>query len=111
MILRPLGGPQNHWISFALEGTKSNRLALNARIKVSSGDLVQMGEVRSGGSYLSQDDLRIHFGLGANDSVSQVEVRWPAGGTQVFRNLAAGRFYAIKEGQQPVQQDIGRHPQ
>lgn len=111
MILRPHGGPQNHWISFALEGTKSNRLALNARIKVSSGDLVQTSEVRSGGSYLSQDDLRIHFGLGANDSVSQLEVTWPAGGMQVFRNVAADRFYAIKEGQQPVQQDIGRHPQ
>ncbi len=54
MILRPEGGPKNHWISFQLEGVKSNRLALNARIRATAGDLVQLGEVSSGGSYLSQ---------------------------------------------------------
>jgi enediyne biosynthesis protein E4 len=106
MILRPQGGPQKHWISFALEGTKSNRLALNAKIKITSGELVQTDGIRSGGSYLSQSDLRVHFGLGTYQSVSQVEVTWPAGGTQVFRNLAADRFYRIKEGQQPVQQTL-----
>jgi hypothetical protein len=111
MILRPQGGPQNHWISFALEGTKSNRLALNARIKIMSADLVQTGEIRSGGSYLSQSDLRVHFGLAANQSVSQVEVTWPAGATQVFHNLAADHFYTIKEGQQPVQQKLASPPQ
>jgi enediyne biosynthesis protein E4 len=104
IVLRPEGGPQNHWISFALEGTKSNRLALNAKIKITSGDLVQTGEVHSGGSYLSQNDLRLHFGLGAFQSVSQVEVAWPAGGTQIFHNLAADHFYMIKEGHQPVHQ-------
>jgi hypothetical protein len=106
MILRPKGGPQNHWISFALEGTKSNRLALNAKIKITSGELVQTGEIRSGGSYLSQSDLRVHFGLGRYQSASQVVVNWPAGGAQVFDNLAADRFYMIKEGQQPVQQNL-----
>ena len=58
MILRPVGGPQNHWISFQLEGVKCNRLALNARIQATAGDLVQLGEVLSGGSYLSQHPLR-----------------------------------------------------
>jgi enediyne biosynthesis protein E4 len=65
MILRPEGGPPNHWISFQLEGVKSNRLALNARVRATAGDLVQLGEVISSGSYLSQSDLRIHFGLGS----------------------------------------------
>ncbi len=79
MILEPQGGTQNHWISFELEGTKSNRLALNARVKATAGDLVQTDEVLSGGSYLSQNDLRIHFGLGDRQRVDKVEIFWPAG--------------------------------
>jgi hypothetical protein len=106
MVLRPRGGPHNHWISFALEGTRSNHLALNARVKVKAGNLIQTGEIWSGGSYLSQSDLRLHFGLGPNESVSQIEVAWPAGGKQVFHNLAADRFYLIREGQQPRQQNL-----
>jgi len=97
MILQPQGGPTNHWISFALEGTKSNRLALNARVKAIAGDLVQTGEVLSGGSYLSQNDLRLHFGLGSKDHVDRVEIVWPDGKMEVRSNLAADRFYTIKE--------------
>jgi hypothetical protein len=97
MILQPQGGPANHWISFALEGTKSNRLALNARVKAIAGDLVQTGEVLSGGSYLSQNDLRIHFGLGSKDHVDRVEILWPDGKIEVRSGLAADRFYTIKE--------------
>jgi len=97
MILQPQGGPANHWISFALEGTKCNRLALNARVKAIAGDLVQTGEVLSGGSYLSQNDLRIHFGLGSKDHVDRVEILWPDGKMEVRSNLAADRFYTFKE--------------
>ena len=61
-ILQPQGGPSNHWIDFELAGTKSNRLALNARVKVTAGDLVQTYAALSGGSYLSQNDLRIPRG-------------------------------------------------
>jgi enediyne biosynthesis protein E4 len=99
MILRPEGGPLNHWISFALEGTKSNRLALNARVQVTSGNLVQEDEVRSGGSYLSQNDLRLHFGLGKADHVDEAQIVWPSGATEVVRQLAADRFYTIRESQ------------
>jgi len=74
MILRPEGGAQNHWVSFQLEGVKSDRLALNARVRATAGDLVQLGEVVSGGSYLSQNDLRIHFGLGEHPRVDKAEV-------------------------------------
>jgi len=99
LILQPQGGPPNHWISFQLEGTQSNRLALNARVKVTAGDLVQTGEVLSGGSYLSQHDLRIHFGLGTLDRVDKAEIVWPSGKVETLSNLAADRFYKVKEGQ------------
>ncbi len=98
MILRPQGGPQNHWISFQLEGVKSNRLALNTRVRATAGDLVQLGEVTSGGSYLSQNDLRIHFGLGDHARVDKAEIMWPDGNVEMLTNLDAGRFYSIREG-------------
>jgi enediyne biosynthesis protein E4 len=74
MILRTQGGPRNHWISFELEGTKGNPLALNARLRATARDLVQQDEVRSGGSYLSQSDLRIHFGLAGHEKVDKLSL-------------------------------------
>jgi enediyne biosynthesis protein E4 len=99
MILQPQGGPPNHWISFELEGTKSNRLALNARIRATSGDLVQTGEVLSGGSYLSQNDLRIHFGLGNSDRADKIEILWPSGKPEILTDVPADHFYFVKEDQ------------
>jgi enediyne biosynthesis protein E4 len=99
MILRPVGGPPNHWVSFQLEGVNCNRLALNARIRAKAGDLVQLGELISGGSYLSQNDLRIHFGLGTHDRLDQAEILWPDGKKETLTNLAADRFYVVREGQ------------
>jgi hypothetical protein len=98
MILRPEAGPENHWISFQLEGVKSNRLALNARVRAKAGDLVQLGEVISGGSYLSQNDLRVHFGLGDRKLVDKAEVLWPDGKVETLTNLVADRFYTVREG-------------
>jgi hypothetical protein len=98
MILQPQGGPENHWISFELEGTRSNRLALNTRVRAKAGNLVQESEVLSGGSYLSQNDLRIHFGLGTYDHVEQVEILWPSGEKEILQNLASNRLYNVKEG-------------
>ncbi len=99
MILRPEGGPKNHWVSFQLEGVECNRLALNARVRVTAGDLVQLGEVISGGSYLSQNDLRLHFGLGSYAHLDRAEVLWPDGKKEVITNLAADRYYIVREGQ------------
>lgn len=99
VILRPQGGPANHWISFQLEGVQCNKLALNARIRATAGDLVQTDEVLSGGSYLSQNDLRVHFGLGSHQRVDKAEVFWPDGKVETLTNLAAERFYIIREGQ------------
>jgi hypothetical protein len=98
MILRPEGGPRNHWISFQLEGVTCNRLALNARVRITAGKLTQLGEVNSSGSYLSQNDLRIHFGLGKNEVAAKATVLWPDGKQEILTNLAADRFYVVREG-------------
>jgi enediyne biosynthesis protein E4 len=79
MILRNPGLPKHHWIAFELQGTKSNRLALGARVQIAAGGFTQSDEVRSGGSYLSQNDLRLHFGLGSATKVDSFEIRWPSG--------------------------------
>ena len=98
MILEAKSNPAHHWISFDLEGSPSNRLALNARVRVTTGKLQQLGEVRSGGSYLSQNDLRLHFGLGDAARIDKVEVMWPNGATQIFESVEANRFYHLKQG-------------
>jgi enediyne biosynthesis protein E4 len=107
-ILRPEGGPANHWISFALAGTSSNRLALNARVKATVGNLVQTSEVLSGGSYLSQNDLRLHFGLGERERVDKVEIIWPTGKVETLTDLAADHFYKVKEGEGIVSTEPSR---
>jgi enediyne biosynthesis protein E4 len=73
VILCPEGGPRNRWISFDLAGTKRGKLALNARVRVSATGFAQTDEVRSGGSYLLQSDLRLHFGLGNHRRVDEAE--------------------------------------
>jgi enediyne biosynthesis protein E4 len=98
MILRNHGIPDRHWISIELAGTKSNRLALNARVKVTSGGMTQTDEIHSGGSYLSQNDLRLHFGLGSATKIDSVEVRWPSGAVDKMGPLEADHFYSILEG-------------
>jgi hypothetical protein len=97
-ILHNPGTRGNHWVSFELAGTKSNRLALGARITITAGGMTQTDEVHSGGSYLSQNDLRVHFGLGKATRIDAVEVRWPSGAIEKLGNLAPDRFYAVLEG-------------
>ena len=99
MILAPRADPKNHWVSFRLLGTgTSNRLAFNARVYVTANGDTQVSEVRSGGSYLSQSDLRLHFGLGAATTIDKIEVAWPDGKRQSFEKLAAGKVYELEEG-------------
>ena len=98
MILRNLGIPGRHWVSFELSGTKSNRMALNARIKVVAGGMTQTDEVHSGGSYLSQNDMRLHFGLGSSTKIDSVEIHWPSGAVDHIVNLVADHFYSVLEG-------------
>jgi enediyne biosynthesis protein E4 len=96
-LLRLARKPSNHWIEVKLEGVKSNRSAIGARVRVTAGGFVQTAEVRSGGSYLSQSDLRLHFGLGGAAKVDRIEISWPGGGTQTETGLAADRIVAIRE--------------
>ena len=98
MILKNPGVPGRHWVSFELAGTKSNRLAIGARVKIIAGGMTQTDEVHSGGSYLSQNDMRLHFGLGAATKIDKVEIRWPSGATDVLTELAPDKFYAVLEG-------------
>ena len=102
MLLRNRGIPGRHWVSLELQGTKSNRLALNARVKITAGGITQTEEVHSGGSYLSQSDLRVHFGLGVSSRIEKIEIRWPSGLIEEFRGLVADHFYSIVEGQNKV---------
>jgi hypothetical protein len=88
---------------------KSNRLALNARIRATAGDLVQLGEVVSGGSYLSQNDLRIHFGLGSHERIDRAEVWWPDGTKELLTNLTADQFYGLREGRGVVSSKLPEH--
>jgi enediyne biosynthesis protein E4 len=90
---------QNHRVLFKLVGTKSNRMAIGARVTVKAGKLVQMSEVRAGGSYLSQNDPRLHFGLGPEAKMAEVEIRWPSGAIERLNNIPAGFIYTIVEGQ------------
>ena len=89
----------NHRVLFRLVGTKSNRAAIGARVTIHAGGMTQFDEVRGGGSYLSQNDLRLHFGLGSAAKIDLVEVRWPSGKTESFKDVAADKIYAITEGQ------------
>ena len=86
-----------HAVLFKLVGSKSNKAAIGARVTVTAGDLVQFEEVRGGSSYLSQNDLRLHFGLGQEASISTVEISWPSGKKEHYRNLPAGFIYTIVE--------------
>ena len=107
-VLRNRGIAGRHWVSFELTGTKSNRLALNARVKIVAGGMTQTGDVLSGGSYLSQNDLRVHFGLGAAAKIDRVEVRWPSGAVDRIGPLSADEYYSVVEGRGIVAADQAR---
>ena len=88
-----------HAVMFRLVGTKSNKAAIGARMVVSAGQgISQMAEVRSGSSYLSQNDLRLHFGLGEVAVVRSAQVLWPSGKVETYEGLAADFVYTIVEG-------------
>jgi hypothetical protein len=89
----------NHRLLLHLLGTKSNRLAIGARVTVRTGKVTQFGEVKGGSSYISQNDLRQHFGLEKNEKIDEVTVRWPNGETETFKDVPADFIYTIAEGQ------------
>jgi hypothetical protein len=96
-LLKQTTKPPGNWVLLKLVGLKSNRSAIGARVRITADDLVQTDEVRSGGSYLSQNDLRLHFGLGTALRIARLEIDWPSGIHQVEKDLEVNRVVAITE--------------
>jgi len=98
----------NHWVAFVTQGAfsssstsqkyKSNRDAIGARITLKAGPRLFVDEVRSGSSYISSNDMRVHFGLGAATKIDSLEVRWPSGLLERFENLTVDAIHTLKEG-------------
>jgi hypothetical protein len=90
--------PGAHWTTIKLVGTRSNRSAIGARVRLFAADGMQVQEVRGGGSYYSQNDLRVHFGLGQNAQIDRVQIRWPNGREEQWKAVAIDRIVTLEEG-------------
>jgi len=107
-LLRNEGGNKNNWIGIKLLGTKCNRTAIGARVRVATGTHVQTDEVHSGTSVMSQSDFRLQFGLGQAKQIDLIEVKWPTTqNIEKFTNIEANQFLTIKEGSGIIQS--GKH--
>ncbi len=96
-LLRQNRRTENNWILLKLIGVRSNRSAIGARVRLTAGNRTQIDEVRSGGSYLSQNDLRLHFGLGKAARVQRIEIDWPSGIRQTEYDLPVNQVLAVRE--------------
>ena len=101
-LLRHIHKNLSHSILVKTVGTKSNRDGIGAEVKVTAGNLTQFDTVRSGESYLSSSDLRLHFGLGSRTAIDRVVVRWPSGQTDTVVAPPVDHILIIKEGQSLV---------
>ena len=99
ILLRNDGGNRNNWLMIRLIGTKSNRDALGAKVVVKTGKLSQIEEKKSETSYLSQNDPRLHFGLGSRTKADEIIITWPSGQTQRLTNVKANQVVEIRESQ------------
>jgi hypothetical protein len=97
MLWRSATSTSNHWLKIRLVGTKSNRDGIGTLITVTANGKTQRTRVRSGSSYLSQSDLRAHFGLGSATS-ADVEIRWPSGAVDRITGVACDRIWTAREG-------------
>jgi hypothetical protein len=106
-LLRNDAPAGNHWLKLRLKGTKSNRSAIGARVLVRYGGKVQVQCVTSQSSYVSSNDPRLHFGLGAA-TTADIEVYWPSGATEIHSAVRANQFLALKEGSGAAQSEPKR---
>ncbi|MCW5983121.1 MAG: CRTAC1 family protein [Bryobacteraceae bacterium] len=97
-LLRNDGGNRNNWLLVKCVGVKSNRSAIGARVYVTAGGRTQFDEVMSGSSYYSQNDLRLHFGLGAARQADRLEIHWPSGLKETIESVKANRILVLEEG-------------
>jgi len=107
-LLRNDGGNANHWLEILLIGTKSNRDAVGARVKLSAGDLVLYDQRKGGMSYQSAQDPRLHFGLGLEATIDGIEFVWPSGATTKLGKIKADQIIAIKEGVGMIERSFPR---
>ena len=98
-LLRNDGGNANHWLQARLVGRRSNRDAVGAWVTARTDSVAQVQQVIAGRSYLSQSDLRLHFGLGTRTRVDRLEVRWPSGQVDTYADVAADQLVVLEEGQ------------
>ena len=98
-LLRNDSGKANNSVLIRAIGVKSNRSGIGARVTVVAGDLKQVEEVYSGATYISQNDLRLHFGLDKRTKIDLIEVRWPSGAVEKITGASVNRILTIKEGQ------------
>jgi len=111
-LLRNDGANANNSILIKAIGVKSNRSGIGARVTIVSGDLTQTDQVRSGDSYMSQSDLRLHFGLEKRSKVDSIQVRWPSGTVDKIANVGVNRIITIKEGQGKIdEKEFNKQPQ
>jgi hypothetical protein len=97
-LLKNMNADGYHRVLFKLVGTKSNRAAIGARVNIYAGGVQQFSEVRGGGSYLSQSDLRLHFGLGTASKMESAQIRWPNGNVEILKDVAGDYIYTVVEG-------------
>jgi hypothetical protein len=96
-LLMNQGVPAHRWISIQLEGTKSNRLGVGARVTVKTGGMKQTREIKAGGSYASSNDPRAHFGLGASEAIDEIAVAWPSGKVTKLTGVKTAQILKIRE--------------
>jgi hypothetical protein len=97
LIYKNTVSPENEWVELAIEGTKSNRSAIGARVTLYWNSRQQVQEVSGGSGFAAQNDRRLHFGLGRNPQIEKAVIRWPSGKVQTVENLVAGKLYNVKE--------------
>ena len=109
-LLRNDGGNANNSVLIKTIGDKSNRDGIGARVKIVSGDLTQIDEVRSGASYISHNDFRLHFGLEKRTKIDLIEIRWPSGAVDKLEGVGVNKLLVVKEGKGMVEQKEFNRP-
>ena len=104
-LLRNDGGNRRNWILIRTIGTQSNWAGIGTRVKIQTDDLTQIDEVRGGSGYLSQNDLRLHFGIGSYKRIDRIEARWTSGVVDIIRDVAPNQIITITEGSHSQQND------
>ncbi len=97
LIYKNTVSPENEWIEFSLDGTKSNRSAIGAKVTLYWNGQEQAQEVSGGSGFAAQNDRRMHFGLGKNPQIEKATIRWPSGNSQTLQDLTPGKLYKVTE--------------